>query len=55
MGLMWEGLNGSMELRLAGRFEPLAMAGLVERDGGFVRLASNRLAVSNEVFVALMG
>jgi putative oxygen-independent coproporphyrinogen III oxidase len=40
---------------LGSRFEPLATAGLVERDGGFVRLASNRLAVSNEVFVALMG
>jgi len=40
---------------LAGRFAPLAMAGLVERDGGVVRLARDRLAVSNEVFVALIG
>src|SRR6266478_3957434 len=39
---------------LAGRFEPLASAGLVKRDGGVVRLARNRLAVSNEVFVELM-
>src|SRR6266850_1325799 len=39
---------------LAGRFDPLARAGLVERDGGMVRLASDRLAVSNEVFVELM-
>jgi hypothetical protein len=30
------------------------MAGLVERDGEVVRLASDRLAVSNEVFVELM-
>jgi len=39
---------------LASRFDPLMMAGLVERDGGVVRLASDRLAVSNEVFVELM-
>jgi oxygen-independent coproporphyrinogen-3 oxidase len=39
---------------LAGRFDPLATAGLVERDGGVVRLATDRLAVSNEVFVELM-
>src|SRR5467141_3020012 len=34
---------------LASRFDPLMVAGLVERDGGVVRLARNRLAVSNEV------
>ena len=39
---------------LASRFDPLMVAGLVERDGGVVRLARNRLAVSNEVFVELM-
>src|SRR5437016_8748191 len=39
---------------LASRFDPLMVAGLVERDGGVVRLATNRLAVSNEVFVELM-
>jgi len=39
---------------LASRFDPLMMAGLVERDGEVVRLASDRLAVSNEVFVELM-
>jgi oxygen-independent coproporphyrinogen-3 oxidase len=39
---------------LASRFDPLMMSGLVERDGGVVRLASDRLAVSNEVFVELM-
>ena len=39
---------------LAGRFDPLASAGFVERAGGVVRLASDRLAVSNEVFVELM-
>ena len=39
---------------LAARFEPLAAAGLVERDGDVVRLAQQRLTVSNEVFVELM-
>ncbi len=39
---------------LAGRFEPLAAVGLVERDGNMVRLAEERLSVSNEVFVELM-
>jgi oxygen-independent coproporphyrinogen-3 oxidase len=39
---------------LAKRFEPLAAAGLVERDGDVVRLAEEKLSVSNEVFVELM-
>jgi oxygen-independent coproporphyrinogen-3 oxidase len=39
---------------LAGRFDPLASAGLVEREGSVVRLAPTRLSVSNEVFVELM-
>jgi oxygen-independent coproporphyrinogen-3 oxidase len=39
---------------LAGRFDPLASAGLVERSGSVVRLAPARLSVSNEVFVELM-
>jgi hypothetical protein len=39
---------------LAGRFDPLVGAGLMEREGGLVRLAANRLSVSNEVFVELM-
>jgi len=39
---------------LAGRFDRLASAGLVERDGSVVRLAPGRLSVSNEVFVELM-
>lgn len=39
---------------LARRFEPLAAAGLVEREGNFVRLVEEKLSVSNEVFVELM-
>ncbi|HKV64456.1 MAG TPA: radical SAM family heme chaperone HemW [Candidatus Acidoferrum sp.] len=39
---------------LAGRFDPLAMAGLVKRDGSMVKLAPDKLSVSNEVFVELM-
>jgi oxygen-independent coproporphyrinogen III oxidase len=36
------------------RFDRLAAAGLVERDGNLVRLAPEKLSISNEVFVALM-
>jgi oxygen-independent coproporphyrinogen-3 oxidase len=39
---------------LAGRFDPLATAGLVKRDGSIVKLAPDKLSVSNEVFVELM-
>lgn len=39
---------------LGGKFEPLAAAGLVEREGDVVRLAEEKLSVSNEVFVELM-
>jgi oxygen-independent coproporphyrinogen-3 oxidase len=39
---------------LRARFDPLASAGFVKRDGSVVRLAPERLSVSNEVFVELM-
>jgi oxygen-independent coproporphyrinogen-3 oxidase len=42
------------DVKLAARFEPLASAGLVERDGDVVRLAPARLSISNEVFVELL-
>jgi oxygen-independent coproporphyrinogen-3 oxidase len=42
------------DVKLAARFEPLASAGLVERDGNVVRLAPARLSISNEVFVELL-
>ncbi len=40
--------------RLGKRIEELRAQGLVECDGSRVRLAPARLAVSNEVFVALL-
>ena len=39
---------------LEARFERIASAGLVERDGSVVRLAPKKLSVSNEVFVELI-
>ena len=39
---------------LEGRFAPLAAAGLLERKGDVVRLAEEKLSVSNEVFVELL-
>jgi oxygen-independent coproporphyrinogen-3 oxidase len=41
-------------VKLGARFESLAAAGLVERDGSVVRLAPARLSISNEVFVELL-
>jgi putative oxygen-independent coproporphyrinogen III oxidase len=39
---------------LSPRFESLAAAGLVEREGNVVRLAPAKLTISNEVFVELL-
>jgi oxygen-independent coproporphyrinogen III oxidase len=39
---------------LGTRFERLETAGLVERDGDLVRLAPEKLSISNEVFVELL-
>ena len=39
---------------LASKFDPLVKSGLVQRDGDVVRLAEERLSVSNEVFVELL-
>jgi oxygen-independent coproporphyrinogen-3 oxidase len=39
---------------LASRFDPLKAVGLVRREGNVVRLAEERLSISNEVFVELM-
>jgi len=39
---------------LAKKIEPLKASGFLERDGNVLKLATDRLAVSNEAFVALM-
>jgi oxygen-independent coproporphyrinogen-3 oxidase len=39
---------------LSERFDPLATVGLVRREGNVVRLAEEKLSISNEVFVELM-
>jgi oxygen-independent coproporphyrinogen III oxidase len=39
---------------LAAKFDPLVASGMVKRDGDVVRLAEERLSVSNEVFVELL-
>jgi putative oxygen-independent coproporphyrinogen III oxidase len=41
-------------VQLASRFDPLAKQGLLERRGDIVRLAPQKLSISNEVFVELM-
>ena len=41
-------------MKLDSRIAPLASAGLIERNGDIVRLAPERISVSNEVFVELM-
>ena len=53
-GIDVERIEREYGVPLAGRFEPLTSAGLVEREGSVVRLAQEKLSVSNEVFVELM-
>jgi oxygen-independent coproporphyrinogen-3 oxidase len=50
--------NGEFSARFAAlrpRFEKLRAEGLVETEGARIKLAPNRLTVSNEVFVELLG
>src|SRR6266852_34828 len=53
-GIEVERIEREYGVPLSGRFEPLTSAGLVEREGSVVRLAQEKLSVSNEVFVELM-
>lgn len=41
-------------IALGAKFDSLASAGLIQRDGAHVRLAPEKLSVSNEVFVELL-
>jgi oxygen-independent coproporphyrinogen-3 oxidase len=53
-GIDLERIEAQYNIRLRPRLEPLRDAGLIEIEGGRVRLAPSRLTVSNEVFVELM-
>jgi oxygen-independent coproporphyrinogen-3 oxidase len=53
-GIDVEQIERNYGVVLSERFEPLTSAGLVEREGSVVRLAEQKLSVSNEVFVELM-
>ncbi len=54
-GLDMGRIERQYNVTLTPRLAPLRDAGLIEMDGALVRLAPARLAVSNEVFVELMG
>jgi putative oxygen-independent coproporphyrinogen III oxidase len=54
-GIDVERIERDYGVTLGAKIESLAVAGLVEREGNVVRLAPERLSVSNEVFVELMG
>ncbi len=53
-GIDLERIEREYGVALVGRFDRIASAGLVEREGSVVRLAPEKLSVSNEVFVELM-
>jgi len=53
-GIDLERIEKQYGVTLAAKFDPLIEAGLVKREGSVVRLAEERLSVSNEVFVELM-
>jgi oxygen-independent coproporphyrinogen III oxidase len=53
-GIDIERIERKYGVAVAPRFNRLVSAGMVERDGGFVRLAGSKLSVANEVFVELM-
>jgi len=53
-GIDLQVLQQTYGVSLADRFTPLESSGLVERAGNVVRLAADRLSISNAVFVELM-
>jgi oxygen-independent coproporphyrinogen-3 oxidase len=54
-GIDFADIERRYNVKLAARLEGLRAAGLVEMQGTRVKLAAGRLAVSNEVFVELLG
>jgi oxygen-independent coproporphyrinogen III oxidase len=53
-GIDLRSIEAEYGVAVGSRFERLVSAGLVEREGGLVRLTPARLSASNEVFVELM-
>jgi len=53
-GIDLERIEKQYGVTLAPKFDPLVASGWLRREGGVVRLAEERLSVSNEVFVELM-
>ncbi|HMI51956.1 MAG TPA: radical SAM family heme chaperone HemW [Candidatus Saccharimonadales bacterium] len=53
-GIDLERIEKQYGVTLASKFDPLIGAGLLKREGTVVRLAEERLSVSNEVFVELL-
>jgi oxygen-independent coproporphyrinogen III oxidase len=53
-GIDLKNIEAEYGIAVAPRFERLTAAGLIEQQGSIVRLAPQKLSVSNEVFVELM-
>jgi oxygen-independent coproporphyrinogen III oxidase len=53
-GIDLDRLQDSYGVSVSDRFTSLEAVGLIERAGSVVRLAPERLSISNEVFVELM-
>lgn len=53
-GINLDQMDAGYVASLSGKFSQLQSAGLLERDGNILRLAPQKLSVSNEVFVELL-
>jgi oxygen-independent coproporphyrinogen-3 oxidase len=54
-GINLDQIESAYGVSMNDKFAPLESAGLIEREGGIVRLAPKKLSISNEVFVELLG
>lgn len=54
-GINLSRIESAYGVSLNAKLSPLESAGLIEREGGIVRLAPDKLSISNEVFVELLG